>query len=58
MQKQKGHVDGVFVIANVTSLSYGIDPASCVFDKDLMRWHLFQCLEAKRLTGFPAMDTN
>ena len=38
--------------------NYGIDPASCVFDKDLMRWHLFQCLEAERLTGYPAMDTN
>ena len=38
MQKQKGHVDGgVFVIPNVTSLSYGIDPASWVFDQDLMK---------------------
>ena len=41
MQKQKGHVDyGVFVIANTTSLGYGINPVNCVFDHDLMSRHL------------------
>ena len=59
MQKQKGHVDcGVFAITIATSFAYGIDPASCVFDQELMRLHLFQCLEAKKLTTFPIMDTN
>ena len=59
MQKQKRHVDcKVFAIAIATSCAYGIDPAISVLDQELMRRHLFQCLEAKKLTISPTMDTN
>ena len=48
IQKQKGNSDcGVFAITIATSLAYGIDPANCVFQQDLMR-HLSQCLQAKK----------
>ena len=48
MQKQKGNSDcGVFATAVATSLAYGIDPADCVFQQDLIRQHLSQCTMGK-----------
>ena len=56
IRKQKGNTDcGVFAIAIATSLAYGIDPASCEFQQDLMRQHLCQCLQAKKMTLFPTI---
>ena len=52
--KQLGANDcGLYAIANGTALCFGKDPATLRFNQSLMRLHLVQCLEQKRITHFP-----
>ena len=52
--KQLGINDcGLYAIANVAAPCFGKDPATLYFNQSLMRFHLVQCLEQKRITDFP-----
>ena len=52
--KQLGeHECGLYAIANAAALCFGKDPATLHFKQPLMRVHLVQCLEQKRITHFP-----
>ena len=52
--KQLGINDcGLYAIANAAALCFGKDPATLYFNQSLMRLHLVQCLEQKRITHFP-----
>ena len=44
---------GLYAIANAAALCFGMDPATLHFNQSLMRLHLIQCLEQKRITHFP-----
>ena len=54
--KQLGEREcGLYAIAgaNAAALCFGKDPATLHFNQSLMRIHLVQCLEQKRITNFP-----
>ena len=52
--KQSGDNDcGLFASAYATSLAFGHDPCSFVYDQRKMREHLFRCLQEKRIEPFP-----
>ena len=52
--KQLGeHECGLYAIANAAALCFGKDPATLHFNQSLMRIHLVQCLEQKRIANFP-----
>ena len=52
--KQLGINDcGLYAIANVAALCFEKNPATLYFNQSLMRFHLVQCLEQKRITDFP-----
>ena len=52
--KQSGMNDcGLFAVAYVTTLSFGIDPGKLVFNQANMRKHLESCLENEHFTLFP-----
>ena len=52
-QRQEGGRDcGLFSIANVTALAFGINLTTINFDQAAMR-HLIQCMEKHNLTPFP-----
>jgi hypothetical protein len=52
-QKQFGSTDcGLFAIANMFSLNEGMDPCRILFQQNLMRPHLIQCLEEKSVVMF------
>ena len=34
-------------------LIYGLDPATCIFDQEKMRRHLYECFVRRKLTPFP-----
>lgn len=54
--KQLGANDcGLYAIANAAALCFGKDPVTQHFNQSLMRLHLVQCLEQKRITHFPLM---
>ena len=56
VNKQSGDNDcGLFAAAYATSIAYGQDPSSIVYNQALMREHLFKCLEAKRMIPFPSI---
>ena len=44
---------GVYALAFATSLAFGVDPASQVYDQDRMRYHLANCFEANKFSQFP-----
>ena len=44
---------GLYAIANAAALCFGKDPTTVYFNQSLMRLHLVQCLEQKRITHFP-----
>ena len=47
--KQSGSADcGVFAIAYITSIAFGLDPAQYVFNQAAMRPHLQKCFEEKK----------
>ena len=52
-QKQKGGTDcGLFAIAVVTSIAFGIDPSQTCFKQEEMRKHLVKCFEEEQITPF------
>ena len=54
VQFQKGGSDcGLFSIAFATSLCTGFDPSDLYYNQDLLREHLFKCVENKYLSPFP-----
>ena len=56
VNKQAGGNDcGLFAAAYCTSIAYGQNPSSFVYDQAVMRKHLLKCLEAKHMTPFPTM---
>ena len=53
-QRQCGGSDcGVFVLAFATSLAFGIDPGTEVYEQDRMRAHLVKCFRANKFSQFP-----
>ena len=53
-QKQEGGRDcGLFSIANITALAFGLDPTIVTFDQAAMRRHLVWCMEKHTLIPFP-----
>ena len=56
VQQQNNSVDcGLYAIAFATSLCYGHDPESIVFDHSLMRSHLIKCIQDGDMTPFPSI---
>ncbi len=52
--KQSGSSDcGVYAVAFVTSIAFGLDPSLSVYNQTVMRGHLLSCLELKVLSPFP-----
>ena len=55
VQKQQGGNDcGLFAIAFATSICSRQSPATLSYDQSLMRSHLLQCLERKKMVKFPS----
>ena len=51
---QSGSNDcGVYAAAYATSLAFGHDPCSFVYDQSRLRKHFLQCLEQEKVTPFP-----
>ena len=46
---------GLFAIANATCVCFGQDPALMKFNQSLMRLHLAQCIDNKKITPFPQL---
>lgn len=56
VNKQAGIDDcGVFAVAYCTSLVYGQNPSTFVYNQTVMRTHLVKCLENKKLEPFPIL---
>ena len=54
--KQLGSNDcGVYAIANAAALCFGKNPASLRFNQAIMRLHLVECLERKKIALFPCL---
>ena len=54
--KQTGVDDcGLYAIANATCVCFGQDPALMKFNQNLMRLHLAQCIDNKKITPFPQL---
>ena len=54
--KQTGVDDcGLYAIANATCVCFGQDPALMKFNQSLMRLHLSQCIDNKKMTPFPQL---
>ena len=54
-QKQQNDYDcGVFVIAFATSLAFGSDPSSFIYEDDKIRQHLKNCFSSGKLSEFPS----
>ena len=55
VQMQSGVNDcGLLAIAFVVTLRAGKDPHICSYDQSQMRQHLYQCLQERKMTEFPA----
>ena len=56
VQGQRGSNDcGLFALAFVTSVCFGIDPASQIFDQKAMHRHLLDCIEEEEMRPFHSM---
>lgn len=54
--KQSGGSEcGLYALAYVTYLAFGLDPTLFVFNSDLMRNHLVNCIENKKMQPFPTV---
>lgn len=52
--KQSGSSDcGLFAVAYITHIAFGLNSCLCVFQQSAMREHLQKCLEDKRMQPFP-----
>jgi len=57
VHQQSNGVDcGVFAIAFAVALAHGKDPTLLAFEESLMRSHLLECLEDKKVRLFPTKD--
>ena len=55
--KQTGLSDcGLFAIAYITHIAFGMNPSSCVFQQSSMREHFLKCLEDKKMQPFPVSN--
>lgn len=52
-QQQLPNDCGLHAIANAVSLALMEDPANCIYDRQVMRYHLKQILDSKLITAFP-----
>ena len=56
LNKQSGTNDcGVFAAAYCTSLAFGQDPSSVVYNQEHLRHHLLICLEKQKVSIFPTI---
>ena len=56
--RQKGSTDcGLYAVAILTCLAFGIDPTKLIFDQAALRPHLIQCLEKGVIDCFPVKQT-
>ncbi|KAL5503163.1 hypothetical protein EMCRGX_G010071 [Ephydatia muelleri] len=56
ISKQNGAVDcGLYAIAVLTSLAFGQDPTTLVYDQEAMRPHLITSFETKKIVPFPVL---
>ena len=46
---------GLFAAAYCTTLAFGQNPSSFVYDQSALRKHLINCLEAQRIEPFPTI---
>ena len=54
--KQSGSCDcGLFAIAYITHIAFGLEPSNYVFDQSKMRTHFTQSLEKKLIEPFPIL---
>ena len=54
--KQSGSSDcGLYAIAYITHLAFGLDPSLFVFRQESLRGHFIWCLENKMLNTFPIL---
>ena len=52
-QKQNGTDDGgLYALAFATSLAYGHDPSTINYNQGMMRKHLIECFENKKMVPF------
>eukprot|EP00794_Sanderia_malayensis_P002420 gene2420-2789_t len=52
-QQTNGTNCGLLVIANATSILFGLNAASVNYDESQLRQHLFSCIQNKKIVPFP-----
>ena len=56
VSKQSGSADcGLYAIAYITSIAFGLNPTLCVFEQSAMRPHLLNCFQEKEMSPFPML---
>ena len=56
VSKQLGSSDcGLFSVAYITDIAFGLDPSHHVYQQSDMRDHFFKCLEQKKMEPFPVV---
>ena len=56
VSKQSGSADcGLYAIAYITSIVFGLNPTLCVFEQSAMRPHLLNCFQEKEMSPFPML---
>ena len=55
MRQPNAYDCGLFSIANITELAFGLNPGKCVWDTVKMRQHLISCLENQKMERFPVL---
>lgn len=56
VQRQRGSLDcGVFALALITAVCFGLDPVSMFFDQKEMRKHLLKSIVRQEITPFPTL---
>ena len=55
VSKQSGSKDcGLFSVAYITDIAFGLDPSFQVYKQSEMRGHFLKCTEQKKMEPFPA----
>ena len=58
VQRQSGTSDcGLFAIANITHIAFGLNPCMYMFKQEAMRQHFLQCIEKEKMEPFPTLPT-
>ena len=56
LAKQSGNSDcGLYAIAYITHLAFGLDPSLFVFKQQALRSHFIHCIEQKTISPFPIL---